>query len=296
MNRHTRNLLMIAGGTLMLAGCFDGSSSDGTGTLSLDITDAPVDNATAVVVEFSGVEIQPADGQRISFEFDEIRSIDLLTLQGNDSEPLLEGESVPAGEYEWIRLQVNAVAGTVDSFIEFEDGGQHSLFVPSGSETGLKLVSGFTVPAGGAADFTIDFDLRKSVTNPQGKPDYILKPALRMVNNVDVGSISGTVADAWAADDACSPAVYVYTGHDAEAGSEGSDNPPLTSALVALNDDSGEFEYTVGFLEEADYSAAFTCEADQDDPEEGNDIEFLQKHNSSVTAGEESTVDFGPDV
>ena len=285
-------LAFAAAGAIGLSGCFSG---DDHGSFSLSVTDAPVDDATAVVVEFTGVSIKPADGQAEVFNFDEPRSIDLLALQGNDSQALLEDELVPAGNYEWIRLHVNAVNGEFDSYIEFEDGGQHSLYVPSGAQTGLKLVSGFVVPANGSADFTIDFDLRKSITNPQSPTvDYILKPALRLVNNVDVGSIAGTVSADWAADADCAPAVYVYEGHDADTGSEGSENAPVTSALVALNDESGEFEYTVGFLLEGDYTAAFTCEADQDDPEEASPISFLQAENASVTADETTEVNFAP--
>lgn len=288
----TALLGMILGGALALTGCFDSDNAD-SGVLSLSITDAPVDDATAVVVEFTAVSIKPADGEAEVFEFDEPRSIDLLTLQGNASEALLEDELVDAGDYEWVRLHVNAENGLMDSFIEFEGGGQHSLFVPSGSESGLKLVSGFTVPVNGSADFTIDFDLRKSVHSPEtGQIDYILRPALRLVNNVEVGSIAGTVDSTWASDSECAAAVYVYEGHDATLGSTGSSSPPVTTALVELDNATGEFEYTAGFLLEGDYTAAFTCEADLDEPDQDNALTFLQDHNTSVTADAETEVNF----
>ncbi|MDQ2068565.1 DUF4382 domain-containing protein [Natronospira bacteriovora] len=294
-SKHIGFAAVAAAGTLALSGCL--SSSDDFGNFSLSVTDAPVDDATAVVVEFTGVSIKPADGQAEVFTFDEPRTINLLDLQGTASEALLEDELVPAGEYEWIRLHVNALNGQMDSYIEFDDGGQHSLFIPSGAETGLKLVSGFVVPANGSADFTIDFDLRKSIANPQSPTvDYILKPALRLVDNAEVGHISGTVAAEWAADADCAAAVYVYEGHNAETGSVGSDNEPVTSALVALNGESGEYEYTAGFLLEGDYTAAFTCEADQDEPEEDNEIDFLQSLNTSVSVDETTELNFGPDA
>ena len=66
--------------------------------------------------------------------------------------------------------------------------------VPSGSQTGLKLVRGFTLLAGGSADFTIDFDLRKSVVDPKGGQGMHLKPALRLIDNAQSGTITGTVA------------------------------------------------------------------------------------------------------
>ncbi|MBW3567908.1 MAG: DUF4382 domain-containing protein, partial [Proteobacteria bacterium] len=50
--------------------------------MSLGVTDAPVDSATRVVVEFTGVSAKRAGGQATVFDFDTPRQIDLLALQG----------------------------------------------------------------------------------------------------------------------------------------------------------------------------------------------------------------------
>ena len=165
------------------------------------ITDAPVDQADAVVVQFTGVELKPTGGAAFSRDFPVPKTIDLLTLQGTTRALLLDGESVPAGEYEWMRLKVNADPAVRDSFVTI--GGQEcEMRIPSGAETGLKLVRGFTVGVGTVTDFTIDFDLRKSVVQPPGQRAdagtcdgqvYLLKPALRLVDNLQVGAISGTI-------------------------------------------------------------------------------------------------------
>jgi len=154
-------------------------------TLTLRITDAPVDYASEVVIQFSGVAIKPENGEEQNFEFEEAKSIDLLALQGSNSAILLDDQIIDSGSYEWIRLAVNAEQGVRDSYM-ITDGQEIELRIPSGGETGLKLVSGFTVATGGAANFTIDFDVRKSITNPPGLPEAILKPALRLVNNQEV--------------------------------------------------------------------------------------------------------------
>lgn len=284
----------VAAGLLLgLSACM---SDDGdSGSFTLGVTDAPVDDAESVVVQFTGVEVHSEDGDTERFEFDEARQIDLLSLQGDSSENLLEDEELDAGDYEWIRLNVDAERGTLDSYIQLENGEEHSLFIPSGAETGLKLVSGFTMAAGGTADFTIDFDLRKSVFNPAQEvsgQDYKLRPALRLVDNLEVGTLAGTVTGDWANDEDCHGAVYVYEEHDAETGSLGSDDEPLASDSVEMNED-GEFIFEVGFLVEGDYTAAFTCEADADEPEEEDDIAFLEALNTSVTAGETTEVTFG---
>ena len=87
----------------------------------------------------------------------------------------------------------------VNSYIEI-NGAQYPLVIRSGVHTGLKPVQGFTMTANQVANFTIDFTLEQSITAPPGlisgggTQDYILKLALRLINNVHAGTIGGTVA------------------------------------------------------------------------------------------------------
>ena len=288
--------------SLLAAGCGGGGGGgeSGTGTLTLSITDAPVDGAVAVVVEFTGVELKRAGGGRVVFDFDAPRQIDLFALQGNASTPLLDGVEVPAGDYTWLRLKVNAAAGVLDSYVELEGGAQVSLFIPSGEQSGLKLHSGFTVAQGGVADFTIDFDLRKSVHDPVGQPDFFLRPSLRLVNNLEVGSIAGTVSEELVTDASCTNgaehdmgnAVYLYAGTDAVTDDVGSANEPLGSAAVTFDPDSGEYRYRIGFVAEGAYTVAFTCQAADDDPALDDDIALVSPANVVVSAGAETAHDF----
>ena len=273
-------------------------STEQTGSFSLALTDGPVDSANQVVVEFSGVSIKPVDGEAIEFLFEEPRQIDLLQLQGSASEAIITDETVPAGEYEWIRLHVNAEHDNIlDSFIELGDGSQLELRVPSGSQTGLKLVRGFTLAADGHADFTIDFDLRKSVTNPPGLPGAILKPALRLIDNLEVGSISGSV-DANLVAQQCADAgvsagaVYVYVGSGAmPTDMSGSENDPLTSALVSYGE-AAEYRYEVGFLAGGEYTLAYTCGSLDDNPEQVDELVFVGAGDVTVVADQQTTQDF----
>ena len=276
--------------SVYLAGCGQGGPS--TGTLTLDVTDSPVSGAVSVVVVFSGVEIQPAEGERINFDFASDREIDLLGLTGDESETILDGVTLTAGQYNWIRLKVKAELGVVDSFIVFEGDLENriSLYVPSGDETGLKLNRPFDVPAGGSADFTIDFDLRKSVHNPEGYEDYVLRPTLRIVDNTEVGKIVGTV-DASLLDPDGGNAVYVFEGTDVSPDDIDSNAPePINTGTV----DKVTGEYTVGFLTAGDYTVAFTADADLDDPATDDPVTFELPANVTVTAGETTTHDFTP--
>jgi hypothetical protein len=211
-------------------------------------------------------------------------------MQGNESTTLLDGETVPAGKYNWLRLKVNADADTLDSYVELEDTTQVSLFIPSGEQSGLKLVSGFTVAQGGIADFTIDFDLRKSVHDPVGQEDYVLRPALRLVDNLEVGSISGTVSESLVTDSSCTSgnAVYLYAGHGATVDDVGSADGPLGSGLVTYDANSGEYRYEIGFVAAGQYTVAFTCQAADDDPGLDDPIDFSGAADIDVTAGVEA--------
>lgn len=307
--RYTQPLLLASSIAALTAcggggGGSSGGSGDGTGSFSLSVTDAAVDSANQVVVEFSGVAIQSADGETIEFAFDEPKSIDLLALQGSASESLLTDEEVPTGEYEWIRLDVNAENdGVTDSFLELSDGNMVELWVPSGSQTGLKLVSGFTVTAGGNVDFTIDFDLRKSVVMPPADVigGALLKPALRLVDNTSVGTITGSVDGELITEQCENPAadtgaVYVFTGADATVTdvSGNDETDPITTALVS--DDSGTFAYEAGFLSEGDYTLAYTCGTASDNPEAEDSLTFVGTTNASVEADSTTEVNFQLEV
>src|SRR5688572_3048591 len=148
---------------LSACGGSGGGGSD-TGQLSLGVTDAPVDEASSVVVQFSGVAFKRAGAAAEIVEnlTPSPRQLDLLQYQGGRAALLLDGVTLPAGDYEWIRLIVDNETGVRDSYIVRTGGEECELRVPSGAESGLKLNRGFTLPADGSIALTIDFDLRKS--------------------------------------------------------------------------------------------------------------------------------------
>jgi len=282
----------------LLVGC-DSSSSSGSdsdsGSLSLSVTDAPIDGADNVFVEFTAVEFKPVDGSSITFTFDEAKSIDLLAQQGGNSAPLVTDEDVPAGDYNWVRLAVNAEHDTVmDSYIVI-GGDEHELEVPSGSQSGLKLNSGFTVPEGGSASFTIDFDLRHSIVEANG--EYKLKPVLRLIDNSGAATITGSIDSSTVIASECDDAslfagaVYIFTGHDIAPDDIDENSPnPIATATVKLNEGATAYEYTAAFLSAGDYTVTYTCDSDEADEDET--LEFENTVNVTLTEGETETVDF----
>ena len=197
---------------------------------------------------------------------------------------------MPAGQYNWVRLAVNldddgVVDPETESYIVI-DQVNFPLWVPSGEQSGLKLNSGFIVPQGGVADFTIDWDLRKSVHLPMnGEQRYVLRPTLRIVDNTIVGSIYGNVDPNLLAGDAGTCSVYAYEGADVSPDDVGSPMEPLTSAGVKLDlVDDGQYGYRVAFLMPGTYTVALTCEADQDDPATDDAITFTEGQTRTVPA------------
>ena len=251
-----------------------GGASSSSATMNLGITDGPVDSASAVVVSFTGVELQPSGGGNpVTFNFNTPQTINLLNEQNGNEASLLNGASVPAGNYAWIRLLLNVAAdGTVaNSYIEI-NGAQYPLMIPSGAQTGLKLVQGFTMTANQVADFTIDFMLQQSITAPPGQTsggtqDYILRPALRLINNVQAGTISGTVAlSTLQTASAClsgastgsgplpNAHVYMYAGSVTPSSTA---TPVVETQLTP--DSSGNYTYDQPFLLAGSYTVAVAC-------------------------------------
>jgi len=281
----------------LLVGC-DSSSSSGSksdsGSLSLSVTDAPIDGADNVFVEFTAVEFKPAGGSSITFTFDEAKTIDLLAQQDGNSALLVTDEDVPAGDYNWIRLAVNAEPNVQDTYIVI-DGLEHELEVPSGSQSGLKLNSGFTVPEGGSASFTIDFDLRHSIVEANG--EYKLKPVLRLIDNSGAATITGTVDSSTVVASECDDAslfagaVYIFTGHDVTPDDIDGNSPnPIATAAVKLNEAATAYEYTAAFLSAGDYTVTYTCDSDEADEDEA--LEFEDSVNVILTESETETVNF----
>jgi hypothetical protein len=290
---------LVVASAFGLAAC-GGSSGGGMSQMTLAVADAPVDGAQSVVVKFTGVELTANSGKPVDITFTTPKTIDLLNESGTAS-AVLFSQPIPAGDYGQIRLMVAADGNPSNSYITLSDGTVHGLTVPSGSETGLKLVTGFTVPSSGVVDYSIDFDLRQAITCPPGQaPACILKPVERLVDNTTVGNIQGQVsATLVAATAGCTPGVYLYSGtvtapEDMNSTAPATDtNQPLASK-VPIATSQPPYYYQFTFLAPGSYTLAFTCQAaldiaDQADPA----VKFtVVKTGITVVAKQTTTVDF----
>ncbi|MFT7097999.1 MAG: hypothetical protein ACI9UD_003165, partial [Glaciecola sp.] len=297
--------------------------------LSLSVSDAPVENTMQVVACFSEIELKAVNNsndQSLMIGLDtntttandlctdaqgtvipNTRGIDLLSLSGIDSEELLSGVEISAGEYTQIRLSISegsyalvdmdndGIADDVD-----QDGNPDKIPVRVPSNE-LKL-DGFTATAGARTDLTVEFDLRKGMTNPVGQSGYILKPrGVRIVDNSVSGHIQGTVSEVLLSDNMCNitptdltesvASVYLYEGVDLDpttladnGGSEGQE--ALTSAAV-LYDGAGNYNFEIGFVAAASYTLSLTCDEDSD-PEGDDELVFII--NQELTVSEQGQI------
>jgi hypothetical protein len=290
--------LAILASTVLLSACGGGGGGSGggeagTGSFTLGITDAPVDDATNVSMMFTGVEIQRKSGEWLVFDFNAPKTIDLLALHGGGSENLLH-ISLPIDCYKGIKLKISADPQA--HRFEEKTGGMRYMHLEPGHEDGLHMYHEFCMAKGSAMDYTIHFDLRKSVHCPMGGGDCTLMPALHLVDNATACRISGIVDSSHMSmhNHSCSggDVVYIFEGHDvtpcdvcegdACAGAPCSASP-ITTAMVNLDPGTGDYVYTAAFLRPGNYTMAFTCHAYADHPDTHETIQFMGHANESCS-------------
>lgn len=207
-------------------------------------------------------------------ETPEIRTVDLLTLTGGNSLPLLDDQSVPAGDYAWIRL---ALDDDNPGEIVLDDGTVHALKIPSGAQTGLKINGGLSVTAGTENHVVIDFDLRKSVHKAGNK--YLLRPTLKLVR-LDDDSDDNSLSGSWLVEnvpaDCAGPFAYVYTADSDEPFDDhGSGNrEPAASVEMTMNESGTGYMWMISYLEAGDYDIVYTCDGLADSPDTDDDIDL----------------------
>ncbi|MGH8401096.1 MAG: DUF4382 domain-containing protein, partial [Gammaproteobacteria bacterium] len=228
----------------------------------------------------------------MEYDFATPKQIDLMAQQAGNSALLLDGVSLPAGNYQWVRLKVD----TSQSTITLKDGTVHTLNIPSVALNGLQLMNSFSLAGKSTANFTIDFDLRKSIMTADG--GYEMAPALRLIDNRQTGTLDGSVSNTVTiggisiADPACSPAVYIYPGSDVTPTdlNPSSTMQPIATTSMRLDNTTGDYVYKETLLVPGSYTLAMTCAAD-DDPATVDTLTFSTIKATAVTANQTTTVD-----
>lgn len=186
-----RTVSLFSAALLLFVGLFIGCDTDGvqpgnTGTLRLYIADAPGE-FEKVNIEVTSVAVhRPGPENWITIN-DETRTFDLIELS-NGAMAVLGEEELEAGKYTQIRLML----GDGNNIVV--NGETFDLFVPSGLQTGLKLVRQFDIEPDFTYELLLDFDVHRSVHIADGQ--YILQPTVRVEPLATTGAIEGYISPA----------------------------------------------------------------------------------------------------
>ena len=189
-----------------------GSGGDGgTGTLGIGLTDNPGDY-DHVFVTIKEVQVKQGLNDEESGwlpAFSVNQTFDLLELQNGVIADLGLTE-LEAGEYNQIRLILDSEPISPHHFANYvviqgaeeeeyiigqEEGNFYTtqeLKVPSGLQTGIKIVQGFTIEASGYTELILDFDAKKSIVQAGKSGMWLLKPTIKVLET-QIYSVNGVV-------------------------------------------------------------------------------------------------------
>ncbi len=200
----TKGFPLLAVLLIGLVGCW---SSGDSGRLSLSLTDAPTDQYKAVYVTIAEIDVH-ADAD-VADAWTTIatpnKTYNLLELANGVREDLALVDLVD-GLYTQMRLIIgtnpdsglnilNQAHPYANYVIDLSDA-THELKVPSGIQTGIKLIQGFEINANSTTELTLDFDASRSVVVAGNSGKYLLKPTVRVIDTSLASIISGTVTKA----------------------------------------------------------------------------------------------------
>lgn len=204
-----RNVLfqLIAISLMFIVAC--GSGGDGgsgsTGTMNLALTDASTSDYRAIYVTIRQVEVHKDGGAGWDIVATPNKTYNLLNLVNGVREQLALA-ILSSGHYTQMRL---ILADTPDDSLNilsrkhpygnyFVDNNDQDieLKVPSGFQTGIKIVKGFDINANETTEIILDFDAARSVVRAGSSGKWLLKPTIKMLETKDYCIISGNAGAA----------------------------------------------------------------------------------------------------
>jgi hypothetical protein len=188
--------LIMAASIATVQGCGKDTTSHGSGSLQLLLTDAPSDYIAEAHIWVSRVYLQggSADDAPRTWLLDDPdnpRQFDLVQLRDGITDELTSVVVVPAGEYNQLRIIVDSARITLLEDMEFNGGGStRPLTIPSGAQSGIKVAlnSAVEVEEGGVHVLVVDFDIDQNFViqgnplTPAGITGILFTPVLREKN------------------------------------------------------------------------------------------------------------------
>jgi len=187
----------------------DGSGGGGTGTLALSLQDAPAtEDYKAVYVTIKEVMVHKGGSEDSDANWETVASpnatYNLLELVNGVREELGLA-TLESGSYTQMRLilgqnpdsgiNIISEAHPFPNYV-IEDGTDavHELKVPSGYQTGIKIVKGFVINENETTELILDFDASRSVIKAGKSGKWLLKPTIKVLELIDYAILTGLVS------------------------------------------------------------------------------------------------------
>ncbi len=270
-----------------LAACSSNQSSPNTALVDLSFSDAVVDDAAEVVITVERITFQRNGEEGAedivveTFARDanggdtESYTLDLLTVQGEDSRLVVDSVELPVGEYSNMLIQVAPDQDNANYVVDA--AGTKQLKVPSNV---LKL-GAFTIEPTSKQSMVVEFGLQQSMTYNPGPDRYILKPrgvrivsvdqAALLIGNIDHAALQATEACSALELGGTTGNAYLYSGHGIDPTTLADNFDEFVStnenglvapfASASLMNDS----FSLSYLEAGDYTLAVGCNETADD-------------------------------
>jgi len=153
----------------------DSVQQEGSPRIRITLTDAPRAEMVAALVSISRVEIKGPDSLSMTLT-DSVQVFDLLSLQ-NDSTIVLVDTTLSDGVYSQLRLIVGD-----DAQVLFDDGTVQDLKIPSGTQSGIKVLLHDVAMTGDldTLNLFLDFDATKSFVTAGNSGQLLFKPVIKV--------------------------------------------------------------------------------------------------------------------
>jgi len=248
------SFFLFAVASIMIAACGGSgggsSGSGGTGTLALSLQDAPAtEDYQAVYVTIKEVRVHKGGSEDNDASWETVASpnatYNLLELVNGVREELGLA-TLESGSYSQMRLILGQVPDSginilseahpfPNYVIEKGTNAVHELKVPSGYQTGIKIVKGFSINPNQTTELILDFDASRSVVKAGSSGKWLLKPTIKVLELIDYalikGLITGNGTDAEGA--------MVSTQHHTPGASDLKDQVAVQAATIT--DEDGEY-------------------------------------------------------
>ena len=190
---------------LFACGGGGGGSDVGTGTLSVALTDSSCSSYAAIYVTIDEVQVNRSANGNSGWQTvaTPMKTYNLLKLINGVTE-VLGDQELTAGNYNQIRLiigktpesenNINGEPHPYANYVVFDDGSDEPLKIPSGYNTGIKLVHNFEVEENNIVELLLDFVACRSVVET-GSGKYILKPTIKVIETLNKFDVFGDVTE-----------------------------------------------------------------------------------------------------